>query len=646
MINAAGILIREPTGKVLFVKRDGSGDHAGEWAFPGGKIEDGETAEVAARRETKEELGEFPKGDGTVRHLMRAIDDGVDFTTHHLWVKEAFEPKELAEHDAFAWMDPADAKKKLKLHPGTKLALKRLTMNELDVAKSIASGELPSPQFYVNMWLYAIRITGTGMSYRGAIKEHVWRDKGIYLNDEFLERCQGLAVIWVHPDSATLNAKEFADRVIGTVMYPYIKDEEVWGIAKIYDDDAAREMRETQISTSPGVSWDDPSLNSMKRLSDGTKLMIEGDPTLLDHIAVVKAGVWDKGGPSIGVQNDLLQPTERVDTMPDDMTAADKARKDAEEARDRRDADLGTKLDKMLSHMDSLSSRMDAAEEKEKARDDAARKDAETKADSARKDAAARRDAEHEEWKKADAEMCSKDDAEEEKEAEEYKKKGDPEDVAADKARKDRKDRMDKRKDAAGKKDSASGEEEEDRKKKEEKEKMERDDAARKDAADGEMLKLRKLVEDQGRAISAFEAIHKPRTDDDTASMADAQARVDSIYRASTGKGAPAPMAGESLGKYERRLHRGLKSFSDTWSKIDIDKITDDAALSPIFAQIRHDADVYSRAPTDLATGELREIVNVDRAGRRISTFVGKDTFIKGMSRPPMFVTGIRMKHD
>lgn len=646
MINAAGILIREPTGKVLFVKRSGDGDHAGEWAFPGGKLDDGETAEDAARRETEEELGEFPKDAGTVRHMMRTIDDDVDFTTHHLWVKKSFEPKKLTEHDAFAWMDPAEAKKKLKLHPGAKLALKRLDMNELDVAKSIAAGELPSPQFYVNMWLFAIRITGTGMSYRGAIKEHVWRDKGIYLNEKFLERCQGLAVIWVHPDSATLNAKEFADRIIGTVMYPYIQDEEVWGIAKIYDDDAAREMCETQISTSPGVSWDDPSLNSLKQLTDGTKLMIEGDPTLLDHIAVVKAGVWDKGGPSIGVQNDLLQPVERVDTMPDDMTAADKARKDAEEARERRDADLGTKLDKMLTHMDSLSSRMDAAEEKEKAREDAARKDAESKADAARKDAAARRDAERDEWKKADAEMCSKDDAEEAKDADEYKKKGDPEDVAADKARKDRRGRMDARLDKA-KKDSESGEDEEDKKKKEEKEKMEREDAARKDTANGdELVKLRKLIEDQGRSLAAFEALTTPRTDDDTVSMADAQYRVDNLYRAAIGKGAPAPMAGESLGKYERRLHRNLKSFSTRWKSVDIDKITDDAALSTIFEQIRQDADAYSRAPTDLAEGQLREVVNVDRAGRRISTFVGKDTFIKGMSRPPMFVTGIRMKHD
>ncbi len=645
MINAAGILFRDPSGKVLLVKRDKEGDHAFEWAFPGGKIEGRETAEEAANRETVEELGINP--EGRLRLLMRNVLENVDFTTFTKRVAKAFDPVKLEEHVDHAWVDPDEALAKYRLHPGAALTLRRLGMNELDVGKAIAAGELSSPQFYMNMWLFAIRITGTGLSYRGAIKEHVWRDKSIYLNDNFLERCQGLAVIWVHPKGLMLTAKEFADRIIGTVMYPYIQDEEVWGIAKIYDEDAAREMRETQISTSPGVSWDDPIVsNTSKQLTDGTKLLIEGDPSLLDHIAVVRAGVWDKGGPPIGVQNDLLQPVERVDSMtPEETAAADAARKDAEEKaradKARADADAGTKLDKILTHMDSLHSRLDAIEEKEKARDDAARADAVAKADSARKDAASRRDAEREEWKKADAAMCARDDADEEKDKKEFMEKGEPEDVAADKARSARKDRMSKRS------DSEDGETEEDRKKKEEKEKMERDDAARADAAAGELAAIRKQVETQARTIAALEAMTKGRTDDDQLAIADAQARVDSIYRAATGKGAPASMNGETLGMYQRRLHRGLQSFSTRWKSTDLNKLNDDDTLTEIYGQIRNDAEVYSREPTDLGAGQLREVVNIDqRTGQRMSTFVGKDTFIKGMSRPPRFVTGIRMKHD
>lgn len=51
---AAAIIERD--GHVLACQR-GSGDMAGGWEFPGGKVEPGESAEQACRREIREELG-------------------------------------------------------------------------------------------------------------------------------------------------------------------------------------------------------------------------------------------------------------------------------------------------------------------------------------------------------------------------------------------------------------------------------------------------------------------------------------------------------------------------------------------------------------------------------------------------------------
>ncbi len=51
---AAAIIVRND--RVLATHRDGSHGHVG-WEFPGGKLEEGESAEQALRREIEEELG-------------------------------------------------------------------------------------------------------------------------------------------------------------------------------------------------------------------------------------------------------------------------------------------------------------------------------------------------------------------------------------------------------------------------------------------------------------------------------------------------------------------------------------------------------------------------------------------------------------
>jgi len=65
------------------------------------------------------------------------------------------------------------------------------------------------------------------------------------------------------------------------------------------------------VSTSPAVFFGPNSGNQIRKMPDGTKLLIEGDPELVDHIAIVPAGVWDKGGEPSGVINSLLE--ERAD---------------------------------------------------------------------------------------------------------------------------------------------------------------------------------------------------------------------------------------------------------------------------------------------------------------------------------------------
>lgn len=60
-----------------------------------------------------------------------------------------------------------------------------MNLTELELAQRIRDGTVPSPMKFSNMWLVNLRITGTGLAYRTGLKEHVWRDPNIYLNDAF-----------------------------------------------------------------------------------------------------------------------------------------------------------------------------------------------------------------------------------------------------------------------------------------------------------------------------------------------------------------------------------------------------------------------------------------------------------------------------
>jgi 8-oxo-dGTP pyrophosphatase MutT (NUDIX family) len=304
-MKAAHVIYRAGN-KVLLLKRATMDSTHGQWGFPGGRIENGETAIDAVRRESLEEVNYGPPLDSFSKFNLKE-DSESSFTTFVHRCPE-FTPQLNSEHSEYVWAD-VDALPS-PMHPGAAEDIAKLiepVITELEVAQAIRDGALPSPQQFGNMWMYAIRITGTGVAFRSGIKEFVFRDPDIYLTDEFLARCNGLPVIWVHPKKNVLNSKEFGDRIIGMVMLPYIQGNEVWGIARVYDAEAAQEMATKQLSTSPTVVFRNVEDNDTIALNDGRKMLIEGNPNLLDHVAICPQGVWDKGGEPAGVQSNFIE---------------------------------------------------------------------------------------------------------------------------------------------------------------------------------------------------------------------------------------------------------------------------------------------------------------------------------------------------
>ena len=340
---ASGILFLTDSREVLYIRRGDGGDYPRTWAVAGGHVNKGETLDECARRECFEETGIDYKGELTV-----LFDDG-QFCTFLARIKDKLPVNLNYESTGYDWAKLNSPP--FPLHPNQEIALKVASVEtELDVARLIAQDVLPSPQTYMNMHLLDIRITGTGLAYRGSIQEHVWRDPSLYLNQEFLDRCNGLTVIRDHPKSSVLNTSEFKNRVIGSVLLPYIKGDEVWGIAKIYDNDVMQEILEGDVSTSPSVAFDRNSDNVTLTTETGEPLLIEGKPFLLDHIAIVtkergSKGVWDKGGEAQGVS---LNNTEEF-------------KMDSKEIAPVADAQ-GDKFDAILNAINSLALRVDAME--------------------------------------------------------------------------------------------------------------------------------------------------------------------------------------------------------------------------------------------------------------------------------------------
>lgn len=379
-IFGSGIMFRQ--GKFVFlIQRSDDGT----WCQPGGTIEPGELAIDAARREVLEETGYQYDG------LLTPHSVYGDYLTYRADVPEQFEAKLNDESLAAGWFHIDDLPK--PLHQPFAEMLAQQALNETDVAALIADGTLSSPQYFYNMWMFAIRVTGTGVTWRSADQEMTFRNPDDYLTPEFLQRVAGVPLIWLHPEKRTLDSDEFSRRVIGTLTNAWVADKgEVWAVARVYDAEAAEIMATRQLSTSPTVKFSEVAQSI---IVDGQPLLVEPSPELLDHVAICEQGVWDK----------LLNPTGvKSDSIP----------KEAEKMDEEKIVALINKaIDARMAKADSeaadLKAKADAEEAAKKEKADAEAKEAEeakAKADAEEKAAKEKADAEAKE--KADAEEAEK----------------------------------------------------------------------------------------------------------------------------------------------------------------------------------------------------------------------------------------------
>lgn len=115
--SAAGICYRAGDSVLLLLRSPSANDFPLTWCFPGGSIDDGETPEQAAIRESTEEIGYTPET------ALRMVDWLIGFTTYAVDVDAPFVPTLNAEHLGYVWVPLSSLPG--PMHPGCELTLQR-----------------------------------------------------------------------------------------------------------------------------------------------------------------------------------------------------------------------------------------------------------------------------------------------------------------------------------------------------------------------------------------------------------------------------------------------------------------------------------------------------------------------------------------
>ena len=107
VIRVVGAIV-ERDGAVFAARRNADRSAGGLWEFPGGKIEPGETAEDALRRELQEELGvDVAVGPFVDRSLSEVGAARIELSCYAAQF-EGDDPSASSDHDAMQWVPLAE----------------------------------------------------------------------------------------------------------------------------------------------------------------------------------------------------------------------------------------------------------------------------------------------------------------------------------------------------------------------------------------------------------------------------------------------------------------------------------------------------------------------------------------------------------
>lgn len=163
-----------------------------------------------------------------------------------------------------------------------------------------------------NCFYIPVRVTGVGDTIRIDESGNPYveeRLKAEYFTPEVLEACSRLPITLEHPEGQLLSPKTIdTAKIIGLTLHAYIKDEEIWAIAKVFDKSIIKLFGKEICSTSPGISCFYVIITGDGKVKEA--------PAEINHLAFVSRGHWDQKAGSVGFDN---TSHERIDEMAEEI---------------------------------------------------------------------------------------------------------------------------------------------------------------------------------------------------------------------------------------------------------------------------------------------------------------------------------------
>jgi hypothetical protein len=165
-------------------------------------------------------------------------------------------------------------------------------VTEQEMIAGLVHEQIDSPALFCRSRYFRMRFSGTGVSYRPSKAEYVYRSRR-WLDPEILDRTVSLPVVVGHPSGGIIDPAN-PPEVVGVTCAAFARGDEVWCVVRIWNAFVADMLEKFGADTSPAVQLFADECEPT--VIDGDRVLVEGAPQFLCHLALVPKGVWSKNG--------------------------------------------------------------------------------------------------------------------------------------------------------------------------------------------------------------------------------------------------------------------------------------------------------------------------------------------------------------